>query len=68
MDRRCIVVTGSSSGIGKSIAAELLESGAMVVGIARDHSKFSPDSSNYWPHQVDLQIWANCRTLFRISL
>ena len=54
MDGRCIVVTGSSSGIGKSIAAALLESGAMVIGISRDHSKFSPNSSNYWPHQVDL--------------
>ena len=48
------LVTGSSSGIGKAITALLLQNGIKVIGLARDHSKFIPDQSNYYPITVDL--------------
>lgn len=48
------LVTGSSSGIGKAITALLLQNGIKVIGLARDHSKFIPQQSNYYPITVDL--------------
>ena len=54
MDNKCILVTGSSSGIGRSIAIKLLESGARVIGLARDHSKFKLKNKNYLTYNVDL--------------
>ena len=39
MKDKCVLVTGSSSGIGKAITAKLLDLGAKVVGISRDHKK-----------------------------
>ena len=47
MDDKCILVTGSSSGIGRSIVIKLLETGARVIGLARDHSKFKLKNTNY---------------------
>ena len=40
MKDNCVLVTGSSSGIGNAITIKLLHLGAKVVGIARDHKKF----------------------------
>ena len=54
MDDKCILVTGSSSGIGRSIVIKLLETGARVIGLARDHSKFKLKNKNYLPYNVDL--------------
>jgi len=54
MSTRCILVTGSSSGIGQEIVNALLESGAKVIGIARDQEKFTPSSESYWPYEIDL--------------
>ena len=48
------LITGSSSGIGRATAALLLQHGATVVGIARDHAKFAPDSNRYEPVTLDL--------------
>ena len=53
------LVTGSSSGIGKAITALLLQNGIKVIGLARDHSKFTPQQSNYCPITVDLSDIAN---------
>ena len=53
------LVTGSSSGIGKAITALLLKNGIKVIGLARDHSKFTPEQSNYFPVTVDLSDIAN---------
>ncbi len=48
------LITGSSSGIGRATAELLLQRGATVVGIARDHAKFAPDSDHYEPVTLDL--------------
>ena len=55
MTDKCAVVTGSSSGIGKAVCELLLKANYKVVGIARDHSKFTPDNNNYFPYEVDLK-------------
>lgn len=57
---RLALITGSSSGIGKAITDKLLSDGFKVIGLARDHSKYSPDSSNYLPLTIDL---SNVETL-----
>ena len=54
MKEKCILVTGSSSGIGFSITKKLLNCGAKVIGIARNHSKFSIDHPNYVTYNVDM--------------
>ena len=51
---RKILVTGSSDGIGKSISKFLLDAGVKVVGIARNHNKFNPNSENYLKYDIDL--------------
>ena len=53
---RCVVVTGSSSGIGQSLSEMLLAQGDTVIGLARDHSKYVPDTTRYVPKKVDLTV------------
>ena len=50
---RKVLVTGSSNGIGRSITLSLLKSGAKVIGLARDHSKFNPETKNYIIYKTD---------------
>ena len=59
MTVKSALVTGSSSGIGKAITALLLKNGMKVIGLARDHSKFTPEQSNYFPVTVDLSDIVN---------
>ncbi len=54
MRDRHVLVTGSSSGIGRAITEHLLKSGATVIGIARNHNKFQPNSDNYKTFDVDV--------------
>ena len=54
MRDRHVLVTGSSSGIGRAITEHLLKSGAIVIGIARNHNKFQPNSDNYKTFDVDV--------------
>ena len=49
------MVTGSSSGIGRAVCELLLKANYKVIGMARDHSKFTPNDSNYVPFEVDLK-------------
>ena len=62
------LVTGSSSGIGKAITALLLQNGIKVIGLARDHSKFTPQQSNYYPISVDLSDITNLEEKIRSIL
>ena len=50
---RKVLVTGSSDGIGRSITLSLLKSGAKVIGLARDHSKFNPETKGYIKYKTD---------------
>ena len=62
------LVTGSSSGIGKAITARLLENGIRVIGLARDHNKFTPRQSTYCPITVDLSDVSNLEKKIRTTL
>ena len=50
---RKVLVTGSSDGIGRSITLSLLNSGAKVIGLARNHLKFNPETKNYIKYKTD---------------
>jgi NADP-dependent 3-hydroxy acid dehydrogenase YdfG len=54
MKDKHILITGSSSGIGRAISVKLLEEGATVYGIARNHKKFQPDTDRYKPVTADV--------------
>ena len=54
MKDKCFLVTGSSSGIGRAITIKLLDSGAKVIGIARNHSKIKLEHKNYLTYTIDL--------------
>ena len=54
MKDKCFLVTGSSSGIGRAITIKLLDSGAKVIGIARNHSKPKLEHKNYLTYSIDL--------------
>ena len=53
LENRKILITGSSDGIGKSISKFLLNAGAQVIGIAREHSKFRPKNTKYFDYTID---------------
>ena len=59
MKDKCILVTGSSSGIGEAIATRLLDLGAKVVGIARDHKKSIIKNDNYFTYTFDISDLKN---------
>ena len=54
MKDKCFVVTGSSSGIGRAITIKLLNSGARVIGIARNHITDKLEHKNYLTYRTDL--------------
>ena len=54
MKDKCVLVTGSSSGIGKAITVKLLDLGAKVVGISRDHKKSMIQHENYITYTLDI--------------
>lgn len=47
-----IIVTGSTSGIGKVVSKRLISLGYGVIGLARQHNKFQKNE-NYFPYAVD---------------
>ena len=51
---RIAVVTGSSSGIGKTTANRLLDAGFTVIGLARHHDQYTMKHARYHPRVVDL--------------
>lgn len=54
MNDRYVLVTGSSSGIGRAITEKLLAAGATVIGIARNPKKFKPASGKYVAFKADV--------------
>ncbi len=48
-----VLISGSSSGIGKAIAEKALHTNHAVVGLARSHEKFNPDDKNYHTYSID---------------
>ena len=49
-----LIVTGSSSGIGKAICEALNKKKIHVIGINRNKERARPDSKYYVSHQIDL--------------
>jgi len=56
MKDKYVLVTGSSSGIGYEIASNLLDLGAKVIGIARNHDKSDLENKNYTPYSCDVSV------------
>ena len=54
MKDKCVLITGSSKGIGLSITQKLLELGAKVIGIARDHESIKIENDNYIKYTSDI--------------
>ena len=48
------IVTGSSSGIGKSISENLLNKGAIVIGISSETDKNKNRNKNFFHYKIDL--------------
>ena len=56
MKDKCAIVTGSSSGIGQEITSKLLDLGAKVIGIARNHDKSYLENKNYTKYNCDVSV------------
>ena len=68
MKDKCILVTGSSSGIGKAVTTKLLHLGAKVFGIARDHKKFTIKNDNYITYTFDISDLRNLEKNIKLIL
>ena len=65
MKDKCILVTGSSSGIGYEITSKLLDLGAKVIGIARNHSRYKLENKNYMTYNCDVSVHEKLEILMK---
>ena len=68
MKDKCVLVTGSSSGIGEAITTKLLDLGAKVVGISRDHKKSIIQHDNYITYTLDISDIHNLEKNIKLIL
>ena len=65
MKDKCALVTGSSSGIGYEITSKLLDLGAKVIGIARNHDKSNLENKNYTTYNCDVSVHEKLEILMK---
>ena len=65
MEDKCVLVTGSSSGIGYEITSKLLDLGAKVIGIARNHDKSNLENKNYTTYNCDVSVHEKLEILMK---
>lgn len=64
MKGSCIIVTGCSSGIGKSVSELLLKKGVTVIGLSRTQRNFLPKSDRYRWYNCDISDLKKLPELF----
>ena len=65
MKDKCVLVTGSSSGIGYEITLKLLDLGAKVIGIARNHNRSKLENKNYTTYKCDVSAHQKLEILLK---
>ena len=65
MKDKCVLVTGSSSGIGYEITLKLLDLGAKVIGIARNHDRSKLENKNYITYKCDVSAHQKLEILLK---
>jgi short-subunit dehydrogenase len=65
MKNKCVLVTGSSSGIGYEITLKLLDLGAKVIGIARNHDRSKLENKNYTTYKCDVSAHQKLEILLK---
>ena len=62
---KTIIISGSSSGIGRALAQKLLQLNYQVIGLARNHQKFDPRHPHYIPYALDFSNLKNAESILK---